>query len=85
MDAVGAAIDQVMHEANVKYDDVMHIKDPQQRVARVGELGQFLAGAQATLKQVGGKDARVAEAITTIKGWLGNALVGDDESDESEA
>lgn len=82
VDAVGAAVDTVMHEAKTKYDEVMRIKDPQARVAKVGELGQFLAGAQATLKQVGGKDPRVAESISTIKNWLGNALVGDDGSDD---
>ncbi len=81
VDAVGAAIEAAMAQALAKFREVAAIGDPGARTAKVAELGQVLAGTQATLRQVGGDDPRVPEAIRTLTEWFAAAVSGKEPRD----
>lgn len=77
IDAVGSAIEGALAQAIVKFREVAGIADQAQRMGRMGELGALLASAQATLKQVGGDDPRVAEASARLTEWFAMAARGE--------
>ncbi|HLF28193.1 MAG TPA: AAA family ATPase [Anaerolineae bacterium] len=77
VDAVGSAIEGALAQAVVKFREVAGISDQAQRMGRMGELGALLANAQATLKQVGDDDPRVAEASARLTEWFAAAARGE--------
>ncbi len=77
VDAVGAAIEAAMAQALQKFREVASLADPAQRTGRVAELGQILAQTQESLRQIGGDDPRVDEAIETLTRWFAAAVRGE--------
>lgn len=78
VDAVGAAVDEIISESVVRFRNVAAMP-PSQRNAALVELGTFNVSKQETLRELArnhGDDPRIDAAIANITAWFGLAASG---------